>query len=154
MPDRILSGIKAIVAVNLRKKGKLQKEIAEYLNMDRSIVSHYLHGRHPSERVIRVSEEIIKLPVNYAIKIINSLSDDRDITSKIIKELYNAKIQVDPDRCILCGECLECPYGAIYKDSNYRINIDHDKCKLCGNCISTCQTDALILKALPNKLEE
>ena len=114
MPDHILSGIKALVAMKMRKEGKLQREIAEYLNMDRSIISHYLHGRYPSDRVMKVSEIIVELPVEYGARIIHSLTNDKEIAKKLIKTLYNVKIKIEMDKCIACGKCLGC--GAILID--------------------------------------
>ena len=155
MPEHILSGIKAIVAMKLKKEGKLQREIAEYLKMDRSIISHYIHGRHPSDKVMRVSEEIVNLPVEYGIKIINSMSDDRELTKKIIENIYQVKIEIERNKCILCGECLECSYNAIFRVSEHLVKIDANKCVLCGECVSICPVNALKLKKfLPNKLEE
>ena len=155
MPEHILSGIKAIVAMKLRREGKLQKEIAEYLNTNRTEISHYLQGRHPSKRVLKVSQEILKLPPKYAVRIINALSDDKEITSRIIKALYNARVEVDVDRCIFCGECLDCPYQAIEMDSSGTIVVDNTRCRVCGRCISLCPTTALKL-VIPNnnKMEE
>ncbi|HID47496.1 MAG TPA: (4Fe-4S)-binding protein, partial [Methanococcaceae archaeon] len=132
MPEHILSGIKAIVAMKLRRKGKLQREIAEYLNTNRTEISHYLQGRHPSKKVLRMSQEILKLPPQYAVRIINTLTEDREITSRIIKVLYNPKIEVREDRCILCGACLECPYNAIEMDTRGTVVVDNSRCRLCG----------------------
>ncbi|WP_292460849.1 4Fe-4S binding protein [Methanothermococcus sp.] len=155
MPEHILSGIKAIVAMKLKREGRLQREIAEYLKMDRSIISHYIHGRHPSDKVMRVSEEIVNLPAEYGIKIINSMSEDRELTKKIIENIYQVKIEIERDRCILCGECLECPYNAIFKNSDHLIEINNNKCVLCMECIYICPVNALnIKKFLPNELEE
>jgi len=148
MPEHILSGIKAIVAMKLKKEGKLQREIAEYLNMDRSIISHYIHGRHPSEKVMRVSEEIINLPAEYGIKIINSMSDDRNLTKKIIENIYNVNIEIEREKCILCGECLECPYRAIFRNSEHLVDVDINKCMLCGECITICPVNAIKLKKI------
>lgn len=150
MPEHILSGIKAIVAMKLRREGKLQKEIAEYLNTNRAEISHYLQGRHPSKRVLKVSEEILKLPPQYAVMIINSLSNDKEITSRIIKVLYNTRVEVERDKCIFCGECLECPYKAIERDSSGTVVVNSNRCRVCGRCISLCPTDALKLVFLNN----
>ncbi|HIQ39028.1 MAG TPA: 4Fe-4S dicluster domain-containing protein [Methanothermococcus okinawensis] len=150
MPEHILSGIKAIVAMKLRREGKLQKEIAEYLNTNRTEISHYLQGRHPSKKVLKVSEEILKLPPKYAVMIINSLSDDKEITSRIIKVLYNARVEVEKDKCIFCGECLECPYKAIEMDSSGTVVVNNNRCRICGRCISLCPTTALKLVFLNN----
>ncbi|MBW9219913.1 4Fe-4S binding protein [Methanothermococcus sp. SCGC AD-155-N22] len=155
MPEHILSGIKAIVSMKLRREGKLQKEIAEYLNTNRTEISHYLQGRHPSKRVLKVSEEILRLPPQYAVRVINALSEDKEITSKIIKVLYNAKVEIEVDKCIFCGECLECPYKAIKMDSSDTIVVNNNRCKICGRCVSICPTGALKLVFLNNnKMEE
>jgi 4Fe-4S ferredoxin len=153
MPDHILSGIKAIVAMKLKRKGMLQREIAEYLKMDRSVVSHYIHGRYPSEKVIRVSEEIVNLPVNHGIKIINSLSDDKELTKRIIESIFNyPKIEIDKNKCILCGECLECKYNAVFRDSKNMPSVDNTKCVLCGECLNICSVNAITI--LTKELEE
>lgn len=139
MPEHILSGIKSIVAMNLKRKGKLQREIAEYLKMERSIISHYIHGRYPSEKVMKVSEEIINLPAKYGIGLIDSLSDDKEITKKLIESIYSIKIEVENDKCIACGKCLECKYNAISADPNsVGVIINQNKCVLCGKCIFRC----------------
>jgi 4Fe-4S ferredoxin len=140
MPDHILSGIKALVAMKMRKEGKLQREIAEYLNMDRSIISHYLHGRYPSDRVMKVSEIIVELPVEYGARIIHSLTNDKEIAKKLIKTLYNVKIKIEMDKCIACGKCLGC--GAILIDG-IEVKVDDSKCVLCGRCVSECPMNAL-----------
>jgi 4Fe-4S ferredoxin len=146
MPDHILSGIKAIVAIELKRKGMLQREIAEYLKMDRSVVSHYIHGRYPSEKVMRVSEEIVNLPVKYGIKIINSLSDDKELTKRIIENIYNnPHIEIDRKKCILCGECLECKYNAVFRGSKNIPSVDNSRCVLCGECLNTCSVNAITI---------
>lgn len=146
MPDHILSGIKAIVAIDLKRKGMLQREIAEYLKMDRSVVSHYIHGRYPSEKVIRVSEEIVNLPVKYGVKVINSLSDDKELTKRIIDIIYNNPyIEIDRNKCILCGECLECKYNAVFRDSKNMLSVDSSRCVLCGECLNICPVNAIKL---------
>ncbi|AEF96024.1 4Fe-4S binding protein [Methanotorris igneus] len=140
MPEHILSGIKALVAMKMRKEGKLQKEIAEYLNMDRSIVSHYLHGRYPSDRVMKVSEVIVELPVEYGARIIHSLSNDKYIAKKLIKVIYNAKIKIEKDKCLACGACLGCEAISI---EGIEVKINENRCVLCGECISKCPMNAL-----------
>ncbi|MBP2171945.1 4Fe-4S dicluster domain-containing protein [Methanococcus voltae] len=147
MPEHILSGIKSIVALNLRKEGKLQREIADYLDMDRSIVSHYLHGRYPSKKVIEVSEKIVKLPMELSIPIISSLSDNKQLTKKLINSLYNIAIIYKSNACIGCGKCLECPYDAVSTNDNIGISIDHEACVLCGDCIDECPVSAIRFKS-------
>ncbi|HIQ32851.1 MAG TPA: 4Fe-4S dicluster domain-containing protein [Methanothermococcus okinawensis] len=154
MPEHILSGIKAIVAMKLRREGKLQKEIAEYLNTNRTEISHYLQGRHPSKKVLRTSQEILNLPPQYAVRIINTLSDDKEITSRIIKALYRVEVEVEREKCILCGECLECPYGAVEMGDFGVPVVNPERCRVCGRCTSLCPTGALKLIFLKKKMEE
>lgn len=50
------------------------------------------------------------------------------------------KPSIDPEKCILCGDCVEiCPWGAITPP-----DIDHSKC--CGelSCADVCQQEAII----------
>ncbi|ABR54465.1 4Fe-4S ferredoxin iron-sulfur binding domain protein [Methanococcus vannielii SB] len=144
MPEHLLSGIKAIVAINMRKEGMLQREIADFLKMDRSIISHYLHGRYPSDKVMRVSEEIIRLPLEYGIPLITSLGDDKEITKKLVERIYKITIEIDMEKCIACGNCLECEYDAISVYSeDIGISIDKEKCVLCLQCVSECPVNAL-----------
>ncbi|ABR56219.1 4Fe-4S dicluster domain-containing protein [Methanococcus aeolicus] len=141
MPEHILSGIKAIIAIKLKKEGKLQREIAEYLKIDRSAVSHYVNGRYPSEKVLAVANEIVELPIKQGIFIINTLSRDKELTNRIIKNIYgdSTAIEINSDTCILCGGCLECEYDAIsINNTNYLINIDNKSCVLCGKCLKIC----------------
>ena len=141
MPEHILSGIKAIIAIKLKKEGKLQREIAEYLKIDRSVVSHYVNGRYPSEKVLIVANEIAELPVKQGVFIINTLSEDKELTNRIIKNIYgdSTAIEINANTCILCGGCLECEYNAIsINNTNYLMNIDNKSCVLCGKCLKLC----------------
>ncbi|ACV24001.1 (4Fe-4S)-binding protein [Methanocaldococcus fervens] len=140
MPEHILSGIKAIVAMKLRRKGLLQKEIAEIIKSDRSIVSHYLSGRYPKEKILKVAEIFEELPPKYGAKLIHSLTDDKELAKNLIEELYNIKFLWDEKSCIACGSCLGCV--ALTLD-NFTVNIDYDACFLCASCIFRCPTNSL-----------
>ncbi|WP_456374335.1 4Fe-4S binding protein [Methanocaldococcus sp.] len=140
MPDHILSGIKAIVSMKLRRKGLTQKEIAKIIKSDRSIVSHYLSGRYPKEKILKIAKTIGEIPPEYGVKIIHSLTEDKELAKNLIKELYNIKLSWDKDSCIFCGTCLMCE--ALTLDY-LTINIDYNSCILCGNCIINCPTNSL-----------
>ncbi|TFG07694.1 MAG: FAD-dependent oxidoreductase [Promethearchaeota archaeon] len=71
-----------------------------------------------------------------ALRIISLLSQDY-----LIEEFSG--IEIDEDKCGLCGLCIQsCPYNAITIGNN-KINIDKFKCKGCGTCVSICPTNAL-----------
>jgi len=152
MPEHILSGIKAIVAMNMKMDGKTQREIGEYLKVDRSLVSHYLTGRHPSQRVLKVASDIIDMPIPYSLKIIHGFSDDKDLIKNIITYLYTITLKIDYEKCIQCGACLECKYGGIKKIDEYNIMVDSENCVLCCECIEICPINAI--KIVNKKLEE
>ncbi|MCK4718151.1 MAG: 4Fe-4S binding protein, partial [Thermoplasmata archaeon] len=61
--------------------------------------------------------------------------------------------QVDEEKCVGCGKCIEpCPFDAItVKDG--RATIDWEKCMGCGVCASQCPEEALSLVLDPKKGE-
>lgn len=140
MPEHILSGIKAIVAMKLRRKGLIQREIAKIIKSDRSIVSHYLSGRYPKEKILKIAKTIEQLPPKYGAKLIHSLTDDKGLAKNLIKELYGVKLLWDENSCIACGSCLGCV--ALTLD-NFTVNIDENTCYLCASCIFRCPTNSL-----------
>ncbi len=140
MPEHILSGIKAIVAMKLRRKGLIQREIAKIIKSDRSIVSHYLSGRYPKEKILKIAKTIEQLPPKYGAKLIHSLTDDKGLAKNLIKELYGIKLLWDENSCIACGSCLGCV--ALTLD-NFTVNIDENACYLCASCIFRCPTNSL-----------
>ncbi len=53
------------------------------------------------------------------------------------------EIQFNPDRCIVCGECVEaCPEGA-HQIIDGLHRYDRLLCQVCGTCLNTCYTGAL-----------
>ncbi|MFX1391567.1 MAG: hydrogenase iron-sulfur subunit [Promethearchaeota archaeon] len=73
-----------------------------------------------------------------AIKIISLLSKNY-----LIAEFSG--IEIDDNKCGLCGLCSKiCPYNAISIESD-KVNIDKFKCKGCGTCASVCPTNAIDL---------
>ncbi len=56
--------------------------------------------------------------------------------------------QVDEDRCILCGECVDrCPFNALSLEA--KLLIDGLRCRGCGVCTLSCQENALSLVLRP-----
>lgn len=73
---------------------------------------------------------------NVALKILALLSQNY-----LIAEFSG--IEIDENKCGLCGLCIEsCPYNAITISSE-KINVDKFKCKGCGTCVSVCSTNAI-----------
>jgi len=65
-------------------------------------------------------------------------------------ELLNGAFAVlqQPDKCILCGECVRsCPAGAL-TFAEGKIRLDRDACVQCGVCVEHCCSGALFTKAL------
>lgn len=55
------------------------------------------------------------------------------------------ELQVYPDRCVACGQCLEvCPRGAHRQGDEGRV-YDRQLCNACGRCAEECFAGALVL---------
>ena len=61
MPKHIVSGLKYLESVELRKRGLSQKEISAEIGVDRSTISHYLNGRNISMDSIELAKTILEL---------------------------------------------------------------------------------------------
>jgi NAD-dependent dihydropyrimidine dehydrogenase PreA subunit len=59
-----------------------------------------------------------------------------------------AKIHVDPEKCISCGDCVTaCP--AIFLREGERIRtVEEEHCTLCGHCLAFCPEDAITIQEL------
>jgi len=79
-----------------------------------------------------------------------TIAESNDVALQIISLLSNdylladiSGIDIDYERCGLCGLCVSiCPFNAISCEDD-RITIDDFKCKGCGVCVSICPTKAL-----------
>jgi nitroreductase/NAD-dependent dihydropyrimidine dehydrogenase PreA subunit len=59
-----------------------------------------------------------------------------------------ARIHVDPEKCIVCGDCATaCP--AIFHLNEEKIQLfDEENCNLCGHCLALCPEDAITIQEL------
>jgi len=61
------------------------------------------------------------------------------------QEMHNQEDapEVDPDKCILCGTCVEaCPVDAYTLGEDCAV-VDADTCIRCGECVTVCPTEAI-----------
>jgi len=59
-----------------------------------------------------------------------------------------AKIQVDAEKCINCGDCsLTCPAIFIAGDEKVRV-VDEEHCNLCGHCLALCPVGAIAIEEM------
>ena len=93
MPKHIVSGLKYIAAVNLRKQGQTQREIAQALDMDRSTVSHYLNGRNLSWNSIEVAEIVTHFCPKDFLVLTHPLLKDTERTRTIIQTCSDLKFK-------------------------------------------------------------
>ncbi len=141
MPKHLLSGIKAIVTFKLKEKGLSNKEIANILKCDRSVISHYLRGTFPKKEILDFVKIIENLPPACGARLIHGICKDKELSKILIKELYNVELIWDKEKCIFCGTCKE-ECNAI-KMENLNIIIDYNNCSYCGLCVLECPVKAL-----------
>lgn len=147
MPKHIISGLKYLAAVELRKKSYTQREIAETLGMDRSTVSHYLNGRNLSWNSIEIAQVIKSLCPRDFSTLTFALLKDKEKTRTIIKICSNRKFEcVVKNSCIGCGVCIDiCVMNAIVLD-DLKAQIDSDWCSGCLICGDICPTNSIEIK--------
>jgi 4Fe-4S ferredoxin len=144
MPKHIASGLKYLAAMELARNSYSQKEISKMLNMDRSTLSHYLHGRNISISSIEIAELIKDFCPKDFLKLTSVLMENRDITRIIVKTCLNRKYYAEvKDSCIGCGLCVDtCLMNAIVLD-NLKAQIDPQWCCGCLMCQENCPTNSI-----------
>ncbi|AEH60594.1 fumarate reductase/succinate dehydrogenase flavoprotein domain protein [Methanosalsum zhilinae DSM 4017] len=53
--------------------------------------------------------------------------------------------------CDHCGQCLKCPFDAIWINDSGKIEIDQVACKGCGYCTGQCPSDAIHIEGYTNR---
>lgn len=144
MPKHIVSGLKYLAAIELRKQGLSQQEISNEIGVDRSTISHYLNGRNLSYESIEVAKTILEFSNKDLLAIFNVLFDDletiRTFVSLFGKNHYDAKVK---DSCIGCGLCVDlCLVKSINLDS-LKAQINPLYCCGCLVCVESCPTNSI-----------
>jgi len=147
MPKHIVSGLKYLTAVNLRKQGQTQREIATALDMDRSTVSHYLNGRNLSWNSIEVAETITHLCPKDFLLLTYALIKDSEMTRIIIQTCQDtAYTGIINNSCIGCGLCVDsCLMKAIVVN-DLKAQIEAEWCCGCHICVEMCPTNSIEIK--------
>lgn len=143
MPKHLASGLKYLTVLELKKLEFSPAEIAKILEMDRTTVSHYIHGRNLSLRSIEVAKVILDLHPQDSFKMIYSLCQDKDLTFTIIKYcLNNPKISIK-NTCIGCGICVELCVMKALKLTDLNSTVNLDLCCGCLLCYENCPTNSI-----------
>ncbi|WP_406534977.1 4Fe-4S binding protein [Methanobrevibacter sp.] len=148
MPRHLVSGLKYLTVMELKKLDFSTQEIGEILEMDRTTVSHFIHGRNLSSNSIDVARVILDLTPQDSFKMIYSLCQNEKLTFTILKYCSNnPKIRIK-DSCIGCGVCVEiCAMDAL-KLVDLNSSVDLDSCCGCLLCTDFCPTNSIeILEA-------
>ncbi|MGL4669309.1 MAG: 4Fe-4S dicluster domain-containing protein [Methanobacteriaceae archaeon] len=150
MPKHIISGLKYLAAIELKRQGFNQNEIAEALNMNRSTVSHYLNGRNITAGSVEIAEVITNLCPKDFFNLSYALFKDKAGTQTIIKTCSskgNFKTRVK-NSCIGCGKCVEvCLMDSIVLNG-LKAQINNDMCYGCFICSNSCPTNSISIKEI------
>ncbi|MCD6579727.1 DUF362 domain-containing protein [bacterium] len=87
---------------------------------------------------------------NFKLPIAMKLSGITNILPGFLFDFLKIQPEIDADKCILCGKCVEkCPEDAM-KLKNEKIVIDYSNCIACGCCKEVCPQEAIHMEQ--NKL--
>ena len=144
MPKHIISGLKYLESIELRKRGLSQKEISHEIGVDRSTISHYLNGRNISTDSVEFAKVILELSPMDFILITRVLFDDyEEIRHLIITFNMNHYDCIVDDGCIGCGLCVDlCEVKSISLES-LKAKINPRYCCGCLMCVEDCPTDSI-----------
>ncbi|MCL2687028.1 MAG: helix-turn-helix domain-containing protein [Methanobrevibacter sp.] len=146
MPKHIISGLKYLAAVELRKNGYNQNQIAEILDMNRSTVSHYLNGRNISVNSVEVAEVIRDFCRKDFLTMVYTLLKDVNQTRTIVKICSNTSYKSNiGNSCIACGICSDaCMMNAVVLD-DLKAKINDEFCCGCLICGEMCPTNSITI---------
>ena len=113
------------------------------MEIDRSTVSYYIHGRNISSSSVHVAKVILGLCPQDSFRMIYALCGDEKLTFTILKYCSdNPKVSIK-NTCIGCGVCVEiCVLKALkLVDLNSKVNLD--LCCGCLWCVEYCPTNSI-----------
>lgn len=143
MPKHLVSGLKYLTAIELKKLDFSTQKIANLLKMDRTTVSHFLHGRNISSTSIDVAKVILDLSPQDSFKMVYSLCQDEELTFTILKYCCNYPKVSIKNTCIGCGVCVEVCVMDALNLIKLNSNVDLDYCCGCLMCVEYCPTDSI-----------
>jgi len=80
-----------------------------------------------------------------SLKEIRGIALKNIMTTKEVERNPPAKVQVIPNKCIGCGECvISCFYDAITVEGTEAF-VDQEKCDICGMCVEKCPVSCLTI---------
>jgi len=154
MPKHIVSGLKYLATIKLKKKGLTQQKIAEELGIDRSTVSHYLNGRNLSWNSIDVAKTMTQLCPKDFLILTNVLVKNAKKTQKIISICQSKEFKADVlDSCIGCGLCVDLCLMEAVSIKSLKANISPIKCCGCLICQEGCPTNSIKILEVNNDRE-
>ncbi len=130
------------------------KEFADMLGVDLGPDGFFMEAHHKLRGVETKREGIYVAGTAQGPKDVRETTmESMAAASKVATFLGKGEISVSPevaylipDRCNLCGICVDkCPTKAIHKDQN-EVKIDPVSCVGCGACVPACPKEALDLK--------
>ncbi len=146
MPKHIISGLKYLATIELKKRGYTQQKIAQTLEIDRSTVSHYLNGRNLSWKSIEVAQTITQLIPKDFLMLVDTLLNDNEATRTLVNicKTKTFKTQIK-ESCIGCGLCVDLCIMKAIKLDDLQAQIDSNWCCGCQICTERCPTKSIII---------